>query len=158
MKTKKILFISSCGGHLDELLQLKPMFENYNYHIVTEHTDSTVNLHKKFPNKVDYLVYGTRFELKKYIFKFSFNCLKTIYLFFKIRPTVIITTGAHTAVPMCYFGKFAGAKVIFIESFANLNTKTLSGRLVYPLADKFIVQWESTQNLYKKAILGGWIY
>jgi hypothetical protein len=59
---------------------------------------------------------------------------------------------------MCYLGKLAGAKIIFIESFANLNTKTLSGRLVYPLADKFIVQWESTKSLYKNAILGGWIY
>lgn len=158
LKTKKILFISSSGGHLDELLQLKPLFDKYDYHLVTEHTNSTLSLRKKHPNKVDYLLYGTRFNMKSYIYKFTFNCFKTIYLFFKIRPTIIITTGAHTAVPMCYFGKFAGTKIIFIESFANLSTKTLSGRLVYPIADKFIVQWESTKKLYPKAVLGGWIY
>ena len=40
MKKKKVLFISSTGGHLDELMQLKPMFEKYNYYIVTEKTKS----------------------------------------------------------------------------------------------------------------------
>ena len=36
MKKKKVLFISSTGGHFNELMQLKPMFEKYDYHIITE--------------------------------------------------------------------------------------------------------------------------
>ena len=36
MKKKKVLFISSTGGHFNELQQLRPLFEKYNYHIITE--------------------------------------------------------------------------------------------------------------------------
>ena len=46
----------------------------------------------------------------------------------------------------------------FIETFANSETKTLSGKLVYPIADLFIVQWKSMLKLYPNAIYGGWIY
>lgn len=76
----------------------------------------------------------------------------------RIRPQVIVTTGTHTAVPMCYLAKLFGKKVIFIETFANSKTKTKAGSMVYPIADVFIVQWESMLKLYPKAILGGWIY
>lgn len=155
---KKVLFISSTGGHLSEMMQLKPMFKKYNYHIITEYTDSTKNLCKTYEGKVDYLVYGTKDHLFSYIFKFSFNILKSFYLYFKIRPKYIVTTGTHTAVPICYIGKLFGSKIIFIETFANSKTKTLSGKLVYPIADLFIVQWESMLKLYPKAVLGGWIY
>lgn len=155
---KKVLFISSTGGHLSEMLQLKPMFKKYDYHIVTEYTDSTKNLKNIYPSKVDYLVFGTKDHLFTYIFKFGFNILKSIYLFFKIRPQYIVTTGTHTAVPICYIAKFFGSKVIFIETFANSESKTLSGKLVYPIADLFIVQWKSMLKLYPNAIYGGWIY
>ena len=155
---KKVLFISSTGGHLSEMMQLKPMFEKYNYHIITEYTDSTKNLCKTHKGKVDYLVYGTKDHLFSYIFKFSFNILKSFYLYFKIRPKYIVSTGTHTAVPMCYIGKLFGSKIIFIETFAYSKTKTLSGKLVYPIANLFIVQWESMLKLYPKAVVGGWIY
>lgn len=155
---KKVLFISSTGGHLSEMMQLKPMFKKYNYHIITEYTDSTKNLCKTYEGKVDYLVYGTKDHLFSYIFKFGFNILKSFYLYFKIRPKYIVSTGTHTAVPICYIGKLFGSKIIFIETFANSKTKTLSGKLVYPIADLFIVQWESMLKLYPKAVLGGWIY
>lgn len=155
---KKVLFISSTGGHLSEMMQLKPMFKKYNYHIITEYTDSTKNLCKTYEGKVDYLVYGTKDHLFSYIFKLSFNILKSFYLYFKIRPKYIVSTGTHTAVPICYIGKLFGSKIIFIETFANSKTKTLSGKLVYPIADLFIVQWESMLKLYPKAVLGGWIY
>ena len=75
-----------------------------------------------------------------------------------IKPKIIITTGTHTAVPMCYIGKIFGSKIIFIETFANKNTKTLSGKMVYPIADLFIVQWEEMKKLYPKAVYGGAIY
>ena len=92
------------------------------------------------------------------IFKYLFLCLKTIYLYFKIRPKYIVTTGTHTAVPMCYLGKLFSSKIIFIETFANSNTKTLSGRMIYPIANLFVVQWKEMLKLYPKAIYGGSIY
>lgn len=157
MKNKKVLFISSTGGHLDELLQLKELFKKYDSYIITEKTKSTVDLKNKY-SKVNYLVYGSKDHFITYIFKFIYNVLKSLILFIKIRPKVIVTTGTHTAVPMCYIGKLFFRKVIYIETIANSKTKTLSGKLVYPIADTFIVQWESMLKLYPKAIYGGWIY
>lgn len=155
---KRVMFISSTGGHLSELLQLKPLFAEFDSYLVTEKTKSTVDLVNAFPNKVHFLLYGTKSHLLPYLFKFTFNILKSLWLMVRIRPQVIVTTGTHTAVPMCYLAKLFGKKVIFIETFANSKTKTKAGSMVYPIADVFIVQWESMLKLYPKAILGGWIY
>ena len=155
---RKVMFIASTGGHLNELMQLKPMFKKYNSYIITEYDESTKGLKEEYKNKISYLVYGTRSNLFSYIFKFIYNCFKSLFLYLKIRPKYIISTGTHTAVPMCYIGKIFGSKIIFIETFANIKTKTLSGKLIYPIADLFIVQWEEMLKLYPKAILGGSIY
>lgn len=158
MKNKKVLFISSTGGHLTELLQLKPLFSKYEYHIITEKDKTNKDLKNKYKERISYLPYGTRSHFFKYIFIYLFLILKTIYLYFKIRPKVIITTGTHTAGPMCYLGKIFGSKIIYIETFANINKKTATGKLIYPIADLFIVQWEEMLKLYPKAIYGGAIF
>ena len=158
MKKKKVLFISSTGGHLTELLQLKPLFSKYDYHIITEKDKTNKDLKNKYKERISYLPYGTRSHFFKYIFIYLFLILKTIYLYFKIRPKVIITTGTHTVGPMCYLGKIFGSKIIYIETFANINKKTATGKLIYPIADLFIVQWEEMLKLYPKAIYGGAIF
>ena len=155
---KKVMFISSTGGHLSELLQLAPLFQEYEYSLITEKTKSTLGLMDKYPNRVFYLVPGTKSHMLSYVFKFSFNILKSLVLLIKLNPDVIVTTGTHTAVPMCYWGKLLRKKVIFIETFANSDTKSMAGKLVYPIADTFIVQWESMLKEYPNAIYGGWIY
>lgn len=155
---KKVMFISSTGGHFNELMQLKPLFNNYDYHIVTEKDKLTETYKDEYKDKISYLLYGTRSHLFKYFFQFIFNCFKTVFLYFKYRPKYIVTTGTHTAGPMCYLGKIFGSKIIYIETFANKNTKTATGRLIYPIADLFIVQWKEMQEIYPKAILGGSIY
>ncbi|AKO94733.1 MULTISPECIES: PssD/Cps14F family polysaccharide biosynthesis glycosyltransferase [Priestia] len=155
-KQKKVLFIASVGGHLTQLLQLKPLFQKYDYHIITERSVITEALQKEY--KMSFLVYGARNYLFRYLFKFTYNCFKSLYLFLREKPDVIVTTGAHTAVPMCYIAKLFGKKVIFIESFAKTTTPTISGRLVYPIADLFIVQWETMKVHYPKAVHGGSIY
>ena len=155
---KKVLSISSTGGHFSELLQLKPLFEKYDSYIITEKDKTNENYKSIYGDKFFYLPYGTRSKIFSYIFKYFYLCLKTIYLFFKIRPKYIVTTGTHTAVPMCYLGKLFGTKIIFIETFANSRSKTLSGRMVYPIANLFIVQWKEMLKLYPKAVYGGSIY
>lgn len=155
---KKVLFISSTGGHLNELLQLKPIFKKYDYHIVTEKDKSTRELKEEYKEKISYLPYGTRSKIFSYIFKYTYLILKSIFLYFRIRPKYIVTTGTHTAGPICYFAKIFGTKIIYIETFANINKKTATGRLIYPIADLFIVQWEEMLKIYPKAILGGSIY
>lgn len=155
---KTVLYISSTGGHLEELMQLKPLFKKYDYRIITEKDKANEKLKEEYGKKLDFLPYGTRAKIFSYIFKYLWLCIKTIYLYIKIRPKVIITTGTHTAGPMCYLGKIFGSKIIYIETFANTNKKTATGRLIYPIADLFIVQWEEMLKIYPKAIYGGSIY
>ena len=129
MKKKRVLFISSTGGHFNELQQLQPLFEKYDYHIITEKDKSTEKLTEKYGDKIMYLPYGTRQKLFRYIFIYTFLCFKIF-----------------------------GSKIIYIETFANRNRKTATGRLVYPIADLFIVQWEELLKIYPKAVYGGAIY
>ena len=156
MKKKKVMFICSVGGHLTQMLQMKKIFNEYDYVLITEKTDVTKEMKDKY--NIEYLVYGSRNYLFSYIFKFSFNIIKSLILFIKYRPKTIITTGTHTAVPMCYIGKLFRRKIIYIESFAKRTSPTLSGKMVYPIADIFIVQWESMLSIYPKAKYFGPIY
>ena len=155
---KKVLFISSTGGHLSEMMMLNDLFKKYDYHIITEKTKTTKNLKDKYHERINYLIYGTKDHPFSYPFKLLVNCFKSVYFYFKIRPDFIVTTGAHTAGPMCCLGKIFGSRIIYIETFANMNTKTIPGKLIYKFADLFIVQWKSMLKLYPKATYGGWIY
>ena len=155
---KKVMFISSGGGHLSEMLMLEALFSKYDYHIITEKTKSTMNLKDKYKNKVSYLVYGTKDHMLTYPFKLLVNCFKSLFYYIKYRPDYIVTTGAHTAGPMCCIAHIFGSRIIYIETFANVYTKTITGKLVYKMADLFIVQWESMLKLYPNAKYGGCIY
>ena len=156
MKQKKILLIASIGGHLTQLLQLESLFKNYKYHIVTERSVIAKSLRSQYPMSL--LLYGGRNYPIRYVFKFTYNSCRSILIFLLNRPDIIITTGAHTAVPMCYVAKLFRKKIIFIESYAKSSSPTLSGRLVYPISDLFVVQWESMKEIYPKAIYGGCVY
>ena len=158
MKKKRVLFISSTGGHLTELLKLEKCFKEYEYYIVTEKTKSNLGLKNKYKKRVHFLVYGTKHYPFTYVFKGLYNIFKTIVLYFMIHPDYIITTGAHTAGPMCMIGRLFGSRVIFIETFANRETKTLTGKLVYKFANIFVVQWNTMLKLYPKAVCWGWIF
>ena len=108
--------------------------------------------------KISYLIYGTKHHMLTYPFKLLMNCFISLFLYFKYHPDYIITTGVHTAGPMCCIGKIFGSRIIYIETFANMVTKTSTGKLLYPISDKFIVQWESMKKLYPNAEFGGWIF
>ena len=76
----------------------------------------------------------------------------------KERPDLIISSGAAVSVPFFYLGKLFGAKLIYVEVFDRIDKPTMSGKMVYPIADKFIVQWEEQKQVYKKAINLGSIF
>lgn len=154
----KILFISSTGGHFSELMQLQALFGKCQYHIVTEKTPSNKNLKEKYGKQFDFLLYGTKKTPLRYGFLLFTNCFISLWIYLKFRPQVVITTGTHTAGPMCCIAKLLGSKVIYIETFANRMTKTQAGRLLYYIADTFIVQWEEMLEIYPKAKYWGWIY
>lgn len=158
MDKKRVMFIASTGGHLKELLQLEPMFSNHQYCLITEKTKSNLYLKDIYHDKVHFLIYGTKHHIISYPFKLLCNCFISLYYYFQYRPDYIITTGVHTAGPMCCLGKIFGSKIIYIETFANMVTKTSTGKLLYPISDQFIVQWESMKELYPNAVYGGWIF
>lgn len=158
MKKKRVLFISSTGGHLKELLQLKKIFNKYDSYLITEKTDSTKKLKNEYKEKMGYMVFGTKDHMLTYPFKLLANCFISLYYFIKIKPKYIVTTGTHTAGPICYLGKIFGSKVIYIETMANISKKTITGKLIYPIADLFIVQWKSMLKLYPNAVYGGFIF
>jgi UDP-N-acetylglucosamine:LPS N-acetylglucosamine transferase len=146
---KKVIFVSSSGGHLTELLRLDKLFKEYEYLLVTEKTDITDKLKDKY--NVDFLKYGSRHYFFKYIYVFTYNIFKSIKIIMKFKPNTIVTTGAHTGGIMCYIAKLFGAKIIYIESLAKTKSLSVTGKSVYLFADKFYVQWEELTKKYKKA-------
>ncbi|GFR36230.1 hypothetical protein [Thermobrachium celere] len=108
MGTKKVLFISSSGGHLAQLLQLKPLFKKYEYHLVTEYLPCNEKLSESY--NVSFLMHGGRNNGIKYIYIMLYNVIKSLFILLKERPDFIVTTGAHTALPMCYLGKLLRKK------------------------------------------------
>ena len=74
------------------------------------------------------------------------------------KPDVVITTGALIAFPFCLLAKLSGSKVVYIESFARVTNGSLTGKLVYPFADEFLVQWKSMLKIYPKAKYVGGIF
>lgn len=146
---KKVLFISSEGGHLNELSQID--FNRYDYFLVTEKTKATEFVAKEYPEgKYAYLNYGTRKNLFRYFFVLLSNYFKSKKIYNSFKPDVIVTTGTHTAIPMCFIAHNRKTKVIWIETFANRNTSTMAGKIVkkFHLADEIIVQWKEMQEIY----------
>jgi len=154
MKKLKIIFAASSGGHLEQLMMLKPLMEKYDSVFVTEKTDYNIG---KNDLKTYYMRQINRRELL-FIPKLIVNSFHSLYVVLKERPKVMITTGALAVVPMAFLVKLFGGKLIYIESFAKVNSKNLSGKVLYPFADRFYVQWEEMLKLYPKAIYKGGIY
>ena len=155
---RKILLVCSDGGHLAQVLELKELFEKYDYLLITEKSPSTVSLAEKYNIKfVSARPEGKNRKLGFYIslLKNSFSSLRILMT---QRPKVILTTGSHTAVPFCLLGKLMGIKVVWILSYARINSKAASANVIYPIADRFLVQWPNMKKHYKNSIYLGSIY
>ena len=75
--------------------------------------------------------------------------LTIVYVFLKERPRVLFSTGAEIAIPAFYIGKLLfRTKLIYLECSAQVDHRSLTGRWVYPIADLFLVQWESLLSQY----------
>lgn len=150
----KIVFAASSGGHLEQLLMLKPLMEKYDSILVTEKTDySAGNLDVK-------TYYLRQINRKEFLFlpKLIANSWRSLMIIIKERPKVMITTGVLAIIPLALLMKLFGGKLIYIESFAKVSSKNMSGDLLYKFADQFYVQWEEMLKLYPKAIYKGGIY
>jgi len=142
----KVCIAASAGGHLTEVLQLKKAFRKYPHFFVTFKREDVDRLSNE---KVYYIK-----DPKRNLFKLFYNLFRSLKIFLKERPNVIITTGAGVVVPICYVAKIFKSKIIFIESMAAIYKPSLSGRFVYPISDLFVVQWKNLLKYYPKAIYG----
>lgn len=151
-KNLKICLVGSSGGHLTHLYMLKPFWHDKERFWVTfdkEDANSILKNEKMYPCH-----YPTNRNIK--------NLIKNTFLAWKVlrqeKPDLIISSGAAVAVPFFWLGKFFGAKTIYIEVFDRIDKPTLTGKLVYPVTDKFIVEWSEMKKVYPKAINLGSIF
>ena len=147
MKKVKICVTCSSGGHLTQAL------------IVTESLHGDKFFVTFYDPRVSSLLKGYKYYLVTHPrhnpFLLVKNCLDALKILLKEKPNLIISTGADVTVGICILGKLMGTKIIYIESGGNVYTPSLTGRIIYPFADLFIIQWKPMLRRFSKAICGG---
>lgn len=145
----KVLLVCSPGGHLQQMLALEPAWRGAERAWVT------------LPSAdVEYLLDGEKVTLGYGPTNRSLkNLIRNLWLAWRLlrqsRPDAILSTGAALAVPFFAIGKLLRIKLVYVESVTRTDALSLSGRLVYPLADRFFVQWPETARRRRRAEYAG---
>ena len=140
----KICLACTHGGHFVEMKRLLNAFNEHDYFFVTYYSDATKNIENTYFINFEESGLRAKIMLIKTI-------IKAAKILTKEKPDVIVSTGGgEIAVPFCYIGKILGAKVIFVDTLARITTPSGGGKLVYPIADLFLVQWELLLKKYGK--------
>ena len=140
-----ICFVGSSGGHLTHLMQLKPWWKDKKRFWVTFNKADAIS--QLTDEKTYWCYYPTNRNIKN-LFR---NTLLAIRVLAIEKPDLIVSSGAAPAIPYYYLGKFIGCKLVYIEVYDRIDSPTVTGKIVYPLCDKFIVQWDEQLNYYKNA-------
>lgn len=145
---ERILLVACPGGHLMQMLALKPAWEDLEYRWVTLEAADTKYLLD--PSEVVFAHGPTARNLRN----FFRNLVLAWRIVRRYRPDVILSTGAALAVPFFVVGRLCRLRLVYVESFTRVRRPALTGRLVYPLTDAFFVQWP-TSSRRKGAIYAG---
>jgi UDP-N-acetylglucosamine:LPS N-acetylglucosamine transferase len=140
----KICFITSSGGHLTHLIQLKEWWKDKDRFWVTFEKEDSKSILK------DEKRYWCYFPTNRNIKNLIKNTFLSIKILLKEKPDLIVSTGAAPAIPFFYLGKLLGAKVVYIEVYDRIEKPTITGKVVYPISDLFILQWEEQKKFYPK--------
>ena len=143
MSPKKVCLAASAGGHLSQLLKVAGCTEGHDVSIVT--TSQSVQAKLASMGKV-HVVGECNREHPLRVIRVLVRCVRII---FHERPDVIISTGAAPACLCCLLGKLLGAKIVWVDSITNVDRISLSGRIIRPLADLFLVQWPELVEKYR---------
>lgn len=152
-KNLKICFAASSGGHLEQLLMLKPLMLEYDSFILTEKTKYV----SSFPVEVAYVPQVNRNE-RSFLPRMIANAAKSLVIYARKRPDVVVCTGVLATVPFCLIAKAMGSKLVYIESFAKTDSPTVTGKFLHKHADRFYVQWPSMLDVYPDARCVGGVY
>lgn len=153
IKRIKVCFAASSGGHLEQLLMLKPLMLRYDSFILTEKTTYMSNL----PVRVHYVKQVNRHEAS-FVPRMFANSLISLKDYLQERPDVVVCTGVLATIPMCLIAKAFGSTLVYIESFAKTSSPTETGKLLHRYADRFYVQWPSMLEVYPDAVCVGGVY
>ncbi|KRM02790.1 UDP-N-acetylglucosamine--LPS N-acetylglucosamine transferase [Limosilactobacillus gastricus] len=148
----KVCLVGSSGGHLTHLYMLKPFWQDKDRFWMTF---NKADARSKLQNEK---MYGCYYPTNRSLKALIKNTILAFKVLRKEKSDVIISSGAAVAVPFFYIGKLMGCKLVYIEVFDRIDKPTMTGKMVYPIVDKFIVQWEEQKKVYPKAINLGSIF
>jgi UDP-N-acetylglucosamine:LPS N-acetylglucosamine transferase len=130
---KKILAVASGGGHWVQLLRLRPAFAGCSVQYATTKPE--------YAKDVDAPLYvvsdASVWEKIKLIRMF----VEMAIVMARVRPHVVITTGAAPGFAAIFFGKLFGARTIWLDSIANSEVLSNSGAHAKRWADVWLTQW-----------------
>lgn len=144
-----VLFVCSSGGHLAQLLSLRPWAKGRRVRWVTFPTadalsalegEDLVTCHHPTTRNIPNLLRNLVLAVKE---------------FRRERPELIVSTGAAVAVPFFMIGRLLGIPTVFIEVFDRIDSATLTGRLVRPFTTRYLVQWPEQVDLYPRPVVVG---
>ncbi len=147
--TRGALLVCSAGGHLLQMLALEASWSDLSTTWVT------------LPGSdVEHLLEGRDVILghgptNRSVGKLLRNIAMAWRVIRHRRPDVILSTGAGLALPYFLIGRLHGCRLVYVESLTRTRGLSLTGQLVYPLADAFFVQWPQTAPRRKRAVYAG---
>jgi hypothetical protein len=137
-----VLFACSAGGHLAQLLQLRPWFQQRRRLWVTFEQPDAVGL--LADEDTEWAFHPTTRNIPNLIR----NTLLAWRIIRRTRPTLIVTSGAGIAVPFFWVGKLFRAKTVYVEVIDRIDTRTMTARLCSPVTDVVVAQDESQRALF----------
>jgi len=131
---ESILLVASAGGHMEQLLLLCEAWSQSNAVYITTRT-------KSFDLSSGAEVYVVP-DANRYTPLNALKCFMSIaFIIYRTRPKCIISTGALPGGIAMFVGKLMGVKTIWIDSIANVERISLTGRFSSPFCDEFLTQW-----------------
>jgi hypothetical protein len=135
----KLLAISSGGGHWVQLLRLRPAFEGCDVIFSTVSRDYKCTVSS---DKFNVVIDSNRSS------NLAMVCcaVSVLILLVRERPDIIITTGAAPGYFAARIGKLLGSRVVWVDSVANAEEMSLSGRKARNFSDLWLTQWAHVSN------------
>lgn len=163
-QAKRLLVVTDRGGHLHDALRLLGQMELCPHVLVTTEGPDVEYLKKnpQFQSSEIFTVPQSFFWIgKKRIWsplRFLKLLFRSLFIVLRCRPEVVVSTGATNVVYTCLFAKLFGATLVHVENLAQVKNASVTGRILYPFADHFFVQWKDLLKQYgPKAQFAGWV-
>jgi UDP-N-acetylglucosamine:LPS N-acetylglucosamine transferase len=139
------LLVSSNGGHLTQMLALRPWWVSRQRTWITFATPDAQS--RLVGEHVIHAYHPTTRNLAN-LMRNSVLAARTLL---RVQPDLIVSTGAGVAIPFFVAARILGVPAIYIEVIDRIDTATLTGRICYPLCEVFMVQWPQQLRLYPRA-------